>query len=217
MSGTKPYNQLREQLDGLTTHPAYPALDRENAWQQLERLRAEQNRAPVSIWRRSAIKYPLWGAAALLLLYFSYRFFQPAPVKSLPYTRATSSFPKNETASATPLENNKMEVVRQAEKSVTPSPVVSHKQNKKNNQVPTQVLAPKPDTVSIPAIASASEPLIDETGVQPIISATPKKIYHLNELRDPDRPYSINKQKKRSTVPVAKQEKGFTITIPISN
>lgn len=217
MSGTKPYNQLREQLDGLTTHPAYPALDKENAWLQLERLRAEQNPAPVSIWRRSAIKYPLWGAAALLLLYFFYRFFQPAPVKSPPYTRATSSFTKNETTSTAPTEKNKQEVSRQVEKSVPSSPVAGRKRTNKTKQVPAQVLAPKPDTGSIPAIASTPEPTIEGTGVQPIITATPKKVYHLNELKDPDRPYSINKQKKRSTVPVAKQEKGFTITIPISN
>jgi hypothetical protein len=217
MSGTKPYNQLREQLDGLTTHPAYPALDRENAWKKLEHLRAEQNPAPVSIWRRSAIKYPLWAAAALLLLYFSYRIFQPDPIKSIPYTRATSSFPKNETASASPAENNKQEVAGPVEKSLQPSPVAGRKGTNKAKQVPAQVLAPKPDTLSIPAIASAPETTIEETGIQPIVNATPKKVYHLNELKDPDRPYSINKQKKRSTVPVAKQEKGFTITIPISN
>lgn len=200
MQAEKPYSKLAEMLHQMEAHPNQPVLNKNAAWKQLQAKRQTRSLA----W--------IWTAAALFLLALvvGWLYQRPKPSNSQPeFAKApASAFPENPDAKIASRADSTAKVVQKKQKKA----VVKE-------AAPLRVLGP------IPSVAR-EEVVIDTISqiavAQPPALLTPKpaskKIFHLNELRDPDRPYTVQDKKLRITTPVAaRTERPFVIKLNLSN
>lgn len=214
-----------KKLYNLEAHPSVEPLDKNSAWNKLQAMRAQEpaahrnsNRPTVLVW------FSILAAACLLFLLI--RSDQFLKEEAIPYHPAAPQPPVSSVKQAKE-EPRSQEPVQAASQAVPrlrkPAPVraaagqrllptAKAPVNAASDAVPEQVqgIAAIPQADSMAAVVTT-------VSVEKKPLSAPRAVFHINELKDPDRPYTINQEKKRATPPVAAQERTFSIKINLSN
>ncbi|WP_290795482.1 hypothetical protein [Flavihumibacter sp. UBA7668] len=210
MSGEKLYN--------LRAHPAVDPLNKEQAWRKLQELRKGEKQLVKTRKKRSPLFwYSVLTTAACLLL-FSYLFIESKKESILIQHQAPQQLSNQKTSKENLTDIAPAVIQIQSEQ----------KQAMLNPKKPVADSIPessqlKQEKLSVMETADAVFPLDSITNQHKTIPLSPvsvkaaKRVFHLNELRDPDLPYTVNQEKKPSRPPVAKQQLEFSIKINLSN
>jgi hypothetical protein len=207
MSGEKLYN--------LRAHPAVEPLNKEQAWEKLQELR-NSHKKPVNKRRTKTalIWYSILTTAACLFLFIRINTTSQQPLEE----KFISTVPaKKEIKSEPP------PVKLNPEKPTEIRPIAKTSPKKSvTDPVPeaSQLKQEKLPVIELPSPVIHLDSITNQHKSIPLTTVSEKaakRVFHLNELRDPDLPYTINQEKKPARPPVAKQQLEFSIKINLSN
>lgn len=220
MASEKQYKNGAKGLEEICFHATIPPLDKDAAWKKLQALRNNKTKPAGFYIPYRRVILSLGAIAAALLIYFILP-VKPANAPILPETTTplvtAPSLPKETVPTVTTIAESSFSTKKQ----VT-VPAAQHKRSKKpinNAMVPEPAIIQKDSIIPESNAVAMLADTVQQRESMPALSmpSAPKRVFHINELKDPDRPYTVNQEKRKTTTPAARQEKSLSIKINLSN